>query len=137
MMVLTLIFGVLRFAGAWISIQYYGLAGAVAAAAVLAVLGSGSTIALALRETRSSLPWGRLLRTALAAALVALCAWPLARLEPALLALAAGGLAFAVLYPAAVLLLRCMSDDEREFARGLAARLGGDRLAARWRRLRG
>ena len=137
MMVLTLIFSVLRFTGAWISIRYHGLAGAVAAAAVLAVLGSGSTIALALRETRSSLPWGRLLRTALAAALVALCAWPLARIEPALLALAAGGLAFVVLYPAAVLLLRCMSDDEREFAQGLAARLGGDRLAARWRRLRG
>ena len=137
MMVLTLIFSVLRFTGALISIRYYGLAGAVAAAAVLAVLGSGSTIVLALRETRSSLPWGRLLRTALAAALVALCAWPLARIEPALLALAAGGLAFVVLYPAAVLLLRCMSDDEREFAQGLAARLGGDRLAARWRRLRG
>ena len=136
MMVLTLIFSVLRFTGAWISIRYHGLAGAVAAAAVLAVLGSGSTIALALRETRSSLPWGRLLRTALAAALVALCAWPLARIEPALLALAAGGLVFVVLYPAAVLLLRCMSDDEREFAQGLAARLGGDRLAARWRRPR-
>jgi len=133
LMVLTLVFGALRFAGAWISIHYFGLAGAVAAAAVLAVLGSGSTIALALYETGSGLPWGRLLRTALAATAVAFCTWPLARIDPPLLALAAGGLAFAVLYPAAVLLLRCLSADEREFARGLYARLGGDRLAALWR----
>ena len=35
------------------------------ASAVLAILGTGSTLELALRETRSSLPWARLSRIAM------------------------------------------------------------------------
>ncbi|MGH8026349.1 MAG: polysaccharide biosynthesis C-terminal domain-containing protein, partial [Pseudoxanthomonas sp.] len=131
LMKLTLLFTALRLIGAAAGTYCFGLMGAAAAAAVLSVLGSASTIALALRETRSSLPWGRLLRIATAAALGAACSSPAAWLEPPLLGLAVGGIVFLVVYPLALWLLRCLHDEDAEYVRQMLSRLSGGRLGGR------
>jgi O-antigen/teichoic acid export membrane protein len=120
---LTLVFSVLRLGGAWWAIAHHGLAGAVVAAIVLSALGTASTTALALREGGAALPGWRLLRIALAAALAAAPLWPLRTLEPPLLALALGGLGYAVLLPAALWLLRGLAPEDARFIAQLAARL--------------
>jgi O-antigen/teichoic acid export membrane protein len=131
LMKLTLLFTVLRFAGAGVGTFYFGLHGAVVVCAVLAILGTGSTLELALRETRSSLHWGRLSRIGLAAALAAACSWPATRLDPPLLALAAGGVLFLVSYVAALWILRCLHEADAAYARALLHRLSGGRLGRR------
>ncbi|MET1161522.1 MAG: hypothetical protein ABWY48_03200, partial [Pseudoxanthomonas sp.] len=107
---------------------YFGLHGAVAACVLLAVAGLWSTLGLALRETHSSLPWGRLMRIALAAALAALCSWPATRLHPPLLALVVGGGVFVPAYLVALWLLRCLHEADAAYARAIVHRLSGGRL---------
>jgi O-antigen/teichoic acid export membrane protein len=124
LMVLTLVFSALRLGVAWASIAHFGLLGAVAASVTLAILGSGSTVWLALHETRTSLPWSRMLRMALAAALAALCVLPLGMLQPPLLVLLLGGLAYALLYPVALWLLRCLTPEDADYVRRIASRIG-------------
>lgn len=128
LMKLTLLFTVLRLAGAGMGTFYFGLRGAVVASAALALLGTGSTLELALRETRSSLPWGRLARIAIAAALAAVCSWPAAWLQPPLLALAVGGIVFVLAYLLALWLLRCLHEADAEYARVVLSRITGGRL---------
>jgi hypothetical protein len=125
------LFTVLRLLGAGVGTFYFGLKGAVIASAVLALLGTGSTIELALRETRSSLPWGRLSRIALAAAFAALCSWPAAWLHRPLLALAAGGVIFVPAYLLALWFLRCLHDADAQYARDLLSRISGGRLGGK------
>lgn len=120
---LTLLFSVLRLGGAWWAIAHHGLAGAVVAAIVLSLLGTASTAALALREGATSLPGWRLLRIALAAALAAAPLWLLRDLEPPLLALAIGGIAYLAVYPLALWLLRGLTPEDARFVSALAARL--------------
>ncbi|MEO8367216.1 MAG: polysaccharide biosynthesis C-terminal domain-containing protein [Pseudoxanthomonas sp.] len=128
MMKLTLIFTLLRVVGAGVGTFYFGFRGAVVSSAALAVLGTVFIVELALRETRSSLPWGRLLRIAIAAALAALCSWPAAWLQPPLLALAIGGIIFLPVYMLALWLLRCLHEADAEYARVILSRITGGRL---------
>lgn len=134
LMKLTLLFTAMRVAGAFAATFYFGLAGAVVSSAVLAMLGSSATIRLALRETGSRLPWARLARIALAAALAGACSMPSAWLEPPLLALAVGMAVFAVVYPLALWVLRCLDAADAEFARLLFARFMGRRVPGILRR---
>ncbi len=131
LMQLTLLFTVLRLVGIGLGTFYFGLRGAVVASAVLALLGTGSTLGLALRETRSSLPWGRLSRIALAAAMAATCSWPAAWLHPPLLALAVGGIVFVPAYLLALWLLRCLHEADAEYARLLLSRISGGRMGGK------
>jgi O-antigen/teichoic acid export membrane protein len=128
LMKLTLLFTVLRLLGAAAGTLYFGLHGAVVASAVLAILGTGSTLGLALRETHSSLPWARLLRIGIAAALAAACSWPATRLQPQLIALAIGGCLFLLSYLVALWLLRCLHEADAAYARVILHRLSGGRL---------
>jgi O-antigen/teichoic acid export membrane protein len=128
LMKLTLLFTALRLAGAAAGTFYFGLHGAVIACAVLAILGTGSTLQLALRETRSTLPWGRLSRIGIAAALAAACSWPATRLDPPLPALVLGGGLFLVCYSLALWLLRCLHEADAAYAHTLLQRLSGGRL---------
>lgn len=128
MMKLTLLFTLLRVVGAGVGTFYFGFRGAVVSSAVLAVLGTVSIVELALRETRSSLPWGRLSRIAIAAALAALCSWPAAWLQPPLLALAIGGIIFLPVYMLALWLFRCLHEADAEYARVILSRITGGRL---------
>jgi O-antigen/teichoic acid export membrane protein len=131
LMKLTLLFTVLRLVGAGVSTFYFGLKGAVIASAVLALLGTGSTLELALRETRSSLPWARLSRIAIAATFAALCSWPATWLHSPLLALAVGGIVFLLVYLLALWLLRCLHEADAEYARILLSKVSGGRLGGR------
>lgn len=120
---MTLVFSVLRLGGAWWAIAHHGLAGAIGAAIVLSALGTASTVALALRQAHAGLPWARMLRIALAAALAAVPLWPLRGIDAPLPALLAGGFAYALLYPAALWLLRGLAPDDARFVAALWARL--------------
>jgi O-antigen/teichoic acid export membrane protein len=131
LMKLTVVFTVLRLIGAGVGTFYFGLHGAVAACAVLALLGAGSTLGLALRETHSSLPWARLSRIGIAAALAAVCSWPATRLQSPLLALAIGGCLFLLSYLVAIWLLRCLHEADAAYARAVLHRLSGGRLGSR------
>jgi O-antigen/teichoic acid export membrane protein len=131
LMKLTVVFTVLRLIGAGLGTFYFGLHGAVAACAVLALLGAGSTLGLALRETHSSLPWARLSRIGIAAALAAVCSWPATRLQSPLLALAIGGCLFLLSYLVAIWLLRCLHEADAAYARAVLHRLSGGRLGSR------
>lgn len=120
---LTVLFSVLRLGVAWWAISAHGLMGAVAAAMLLSLLGTGSTMWLALREGRTGLPGWRMLRMLLAAVAVAACALPLRGLDSPIAVLAAGVLAFAVLYPPALWLLRCLTPEDARYVGELASRL--------------
>ena len=125
LMQLTLLFTALRLAGVYIGTLYFGLMGAVVSSAVFAVLGTVSTVWLALRDTSAKLPWPRLLRIAAAAALAALCSMPATWLHPPLLVLAVGGIVFAVVYLAALWLMGCLEDADAEYVRRLMKRVTG------------
>ncbi len=122
----------LRLGAAWTSIAWFGLAGAVAATLVLSVLGTASTVWLALHETRSRLPWARMLRMGVAAALGAMCVLPLATRLPELPGLLAGSIAYALLYPLALWLLRCLTEEDADYVRAVGLRIsaGARRLCA-------
>lgn len=131
LMKLTVLFTALRVTGAAVGAFYFGLMGAAVSAAVLALLGTGSTLGLALRETGSSLPWARLSRIAIAATLAALCSWPATWLQPPLLVLAVGGIVFVAAYLLALWMLRCLHQADAEYARVLLSRISGGRLGRR------
>ena len=124
-MQLTLLFTALRLAGVYIGTLYFGLMGAVVSSAVFAVLGTVSTVWLALRDTSAKLPWPRLLRIAAAAGLAALCSMPATWLHPPLLVLTVGGIVFVVVYLAALWLMGCLEDADAEYVRRLVKRIAG------------
>jgi O-antigen/teichoic acid export membrane protein len=130
MLILTLVFGVLKVALDWLLIAHYGLMGAMAASAILAVSGSTATLLLALHVSGAGLPWSRLGRTLLAAVLAGLAAWPLRHLLPPLPTLLLGGLAIGLVYALATLLLRCWSRGDLEYMQSVIARMG--RIAPAW-----
>jgi O-antigen/teichoic acid export membrane protein len=94
---------------------------------VLRLIGAG----VAVRETQSSLPWARLSRIGIAAALAAVCSWPATRLQSPLLALAIGGCLFLLSYLVAIWLLRCLHEADAAYARAVLHRLSGGRLGSR------
>lgn len=119
---LTLVFTLLRIAGAFAATWLFGLRGALAAALVLALAGSAVTIRMALQVSRTHLPWAQLLRIGAAALLPALACVPLVQALPALPALLAGGAVFAAGYPLALWLLRGLGEDDRAMLRAWIAR---------------
>lgn len=122
LMWLTIAFTALRLLGVFLATWWAGLAGAIAATVVLSLLGSASTIAMALRTARARLPWARLARVALAAAVPVLaCAALVPRLPP-LAAVATGMAVFALVYPAALWWLRALDPADATAIRDWVAR---------------
>jgi len=128
LMQLTVLFSALRLAAAFASTYAYGLTGAILSTMVLALFGSAITIRLAMRVSASGLPWARLLRITVAAALPALCCIPIAGSLAPLPGLLAGTAVFAVGYPLAIWILRGLSEEDAGHVRGLVAKLRRTRM---------
>jgi O-antigen/teichoic acid export membrane protein len=123
LMRLTVLFTVLRVIAIFASAWAYGLAGAVVATVVLALCGSGATIRLAMRVSATALPWARLLRISVAAALPAACCLTFAdRLAP-LPGLLIGTVVFAIGYPLSIWLMRGLDEADAEAVRRLTTKL--------------
>lgn len=122
---LTLVFTTLRIAAAFAATWAFGLRGALVAALVLGLAGSAVTIRFALRASHTRLPWPRLLRIGVAAALPALACVPLVQALPALPALVAGGAVFALAYPLALWRLRGLGTEDEALLRAWIARRRG------------
>ena len=130
LMWLTVAFTALRLAGVFAATWTWGLPGAIGATLVLSLLASASTILLAMGTARAGLPWWRLARVAVAAALPALASAALTARLPTGAALAAGIAIFALAYPAALWLLRALDDaDAAAIAAWVATRLHPARSA--------
>jgi O-antigen/teichoic acid export membrane protein len=123
LMRLTLLFTALRAIGAFAGTWLGGLDGAVAATVALSLLATIATVRLALRVSATTLPWARLLRIGAAAAVPALACLPFARHLSPLWGLVAGTAAFAMLYPAALWLLRGLDAEDASHVRAMAAKL--------------
>ena len=89
---------------------------------VLALLGSASTIAMALRVAKARLPMLRLLRILAAAAVPALACLSVRALPPFWM-LCAGATIFAIGYPLALWVLRGLEPGEVDVVRGWLCRL--------------
>lgn len=128
LMRLTLLFTALRALGAFAGTWFGGLDGAVAATLGLSLLATIATVQLALRVSATTLPWARLLRIGLAAAVPALACLSFARHLSPLRGLVAGTATFAILYPPCVWWLRGLDAEDAGHLRA---------MAARWRARRG
>lgn len=117
LMQLTVLFTLLRLVFIFLAAWAYGLWGAVTATVVLALLGSASTIAMALRVAKARLPMLRLLRILAAAAVPALACLSVRALPPFWM-LCAGATIFAMGYPLALWVLRGLEPAEAAIVRG-------------------
>jgi len=122
LMQLTVLFTLLRLVFIFMAAWAYGLWGAVTATVVLALLGSASTIAMALRVAKARLPMLRLLRILAAAAVPALACLSVRALPPFWM-LCAGATIFAIGYPLALWVLRGLEPGEVDVVRGWLRRL--------------
>lgn len=123
LMRLTLLFTALRAIGAFAGTWFGGLDGAVAATLGLSLLATIATVQLALRVSATTLPWARLLRIGIAAAVPALACLTFAQRLSPLWGLVAGTATFATLYPAALWRLRGLDAEDTGYVRTLAAKL--------------
>jgi O-antigen/teichoic acid export membrane protein len=123
LMRLTLVFTALRAIGAFAGTWFGGLDGAVTATVVLSLLATIATVQLALRVSATTLPWARLLRIGVAAAVPALLCLIFARHLSPLWGLLAGTATFATLYPAALWLLRGLDDEDAGYVRTFVGKL--------------
>lgn len=108
-------------------INRYGLAGAVTAAVIAALVTAVAMFVLVIRTVGRGPEWARLARIALAAALASAIAAPLLRLtSPLWTALGAFAAALTV-YPLLTLLLRCWNGPDNEHLQGLHRRFSAGR----------
>lgn len=122
--------GALKVALDVLLIRAFGLHGAVAAYAVATSLTAVAMVHFAARASGARLPWGRLGRIFLAAALAAAVAAPLHFVGHPLPAAAAGGVVVAVAYALATLALRCWSADDIDYLKTLHQRIARSRPAS-------
>lgn len=124
LMRLTLVFSGLRLAGAFACTYAFGLTGAIFSTMVLALLGSTTTIHLAMRVSGTGMPWTRLLRISAAALLPALFCIPIARSLSPLSGLLAGTVVFAIGYPLSIWIFRGLTETDAGIVRAIAAKFG-------------
>ena len=110
---------------------HFGLAGAVAGVVLSACIGASSLFWLAIRASEARMPWMRLSRIVLAAAIAVLPALACARWLPPWPALLLGGAALLVTYAIANLFLGCCGRNDVAYLREILARGGVER----WPRL--
>jgi O-antigen/teichoic acid export membrane protein len=123
LMQLTLVFSAMRLASTFACTYAFGLTGAIFSTMVLALLGSTTTIHLAMRVSGTGMPWARLLRISAAALLPALCCIPIARSLSPLSGLLVGAVVFAIGYPLSIWMFKGLTEKDTDIVRMLAAKL--------------
>ena len=128
LLVLTIASAVLKIGLGALLVIHYGLYGAVAASVAVTLFGSMSTMALAIRVTRTQPNWNRIARAVLAAVLAAGIAWPLQLYLAPLPVLLLGFGVLSASYLLLTVLLGCWTRADLEHFQQMHQRFAGGRI---------
>lgn len=126
-LILVLSCGALKIGLDALLIHHHGLLGAVVAFAAVALVNATAMMTLAIKVSRVTPDWGKLLRIAAAAAISGLVVWPLSGHLAPVWSLLLGGVVLVVLYAPLTLLLGCWSRGDIEHLQHLHHRFGASK----------
>ena len=125
---ISIVSGIAKLAFGSLLTLHFGLAGAIAGFVLVLCITTFSQFGLAIRVSAARMPWSRLARIALAAALAFVPAFVAARGLSPWVALCAGGAALLLTYVLACLVLGCWSRQDLAYLRDGLQKIGNGRL---------